>query len=313
MSTTSPEGIKAPTLHAEAPEKGIGTVLEQQPGASSSPIQSVFVFPPYSEQELLKARTFKIWAWLLSIICLGCLGSLSLVPYILPELAHPTAPTQARQIRVRPTTTTIVSTPATTTTGNTTTGPFMESECTATQQNMKYLPTSGGTNNPTLPMSWLLAKRSQKDFANAQACAASFIIAYETFDSGNVQTFETSTSMLTDGAKQRFYGNAPNTPADPHMDPMWRAHLQKQQVQQKAQVGEPGLLESQYTNGKLLVWMVVPCQVTILIAGNEPIVENVQFTVLLVGVPVNTQGTGTGWQVSQWQEGSAPFAPPALL
>jgi hypothetical protein len=304
MSTRSPEGIKDPTFNVGVPDKGTGTVVEKQPDASPSPVQDISALSSHGGQELQKTHHLQIWTWLLIIICLGCLGSFSLVPYMLPALVHPTTITQMRQARVHPPAS-VVSTPIT--------GPFTESECTATQPNMKYLPTSGVTNNQTLPLAWLLAERNQKDFANAQACAASFIIAYGTFDAGKAQTFESSISMLTDGAKQRFYGSAANTPADPHMDPMWRANLQKEQVQQKAQAGEPGLLGSQYTNGKLLVWMVVPCQLTILMVGSKPIIENTQFTVLLVGVPANVQKTGTGWQVSQWQEGSVQFAPPTLL
>lgn len=191
-------------------------------------------------------------------------------------------------------------------------GPFTESECTATPKNTKY----GGTvstSNQALPLEWLQAGRDQEDFANAQACVASFINTYWTFNSADPKTFETSVPMFTDGARQRFYGNALNTQPDEHMDPMWRAALLKQQMKQSAQSSQPGLLGVRYTNGKLLVWMTVSYQVTINAAGSKPVVENDQYTVLLLGVPVNTEKTGTGWQVSQWQEGSTQFAPPHLL
>jgi hypothetical protein len=300
MSPKSPMGMKGLALLSEMLEKGIGNVSEKQPGTSLSPVQGVPALPLRSVQESQKTHTLQIWALLLIIICLGSLGSLSLVPYMLPSLVHHTT----TRAQVHPSTP-IVPTPII--------GPFTESECTATPQNMKYLPTSGKTDDKTLPLTWFQAGRSQKDFANAEACAASFVITYQTFDSGHLQTLEASISMLTDGAKQRFYGNAPNTQADRHMDPMWRANLQKEQVQQVAQVGEPGLLGSQYTNGRLLVWMVVPCRLSIQVAGGKPIVEDVQFTVLLVGVPINAQGTGTGWQVSQWQDGSVLFESPAFL
>jgi len=303
MSPKSLTGRRDLTLPSEMLEKGIGNVSEKQPGTSLSPVQDVPALPLHDVQESQKTRALQIWASLLIIICLGSLGSLSLVPYILPSLVHHTMTTRAQahpSTSIVPTPTPII-------------GPFTESECTATPQNMKYLPTSGKTDDKTLPLTWFQAGRSQKDFANAEACAASFVITYQTFDSGHLQTLEASISMLTDGAKQRFYGNAPNTRADTHMDPMWRANLQKEQVQQVAQVGEPGLLGSQYTNGRLLVWMVVPCRLSIQVAGSKPIVEDVQFTVLLVGVPINAQGTGTGWQVSQWHDGSILFESPAFL
>jgi hypothetical protein len=194
-------------------------------------------------------------------------------------------------------------------------GPFTESECTATPKNTKYLSLSGAasTSNQALPLEWLQAGRNQEDFANAQACAATFVNTYWTFNSADPKTFETSVSMFTDGARQRFYGNALNTQPDVHMDPMWRAALLKQQIQQSAQSSQPGLLGARYTNGKLLSWMTVSYQITISAVGSKPVIENDQYTVLLLGVPINTQKTGTGWQVSQWQEGSTQFAPPHLL
>src|SRR5579859_3481672 len=252
---------------------------------------------------------------LLLAICLGSLGSFSLAPYLLPDLSI-SSPAPA------PTTTTAPSTPQSTATTvlalNPTatpfSGAFIESECTATPQTMKYLSPTQGQATPqatptALSSEWALAKRTEKDLANAQACAASFVIAYETFDAAHVKTFEDSTSMLTDGAKGRFYGRPKGLP-DQHVDPMWQANLQKQHYRQAAQVGLPGLLATTLVSGKLLVWMVVPYQNSFQSDNGVPMIQNTRMTVLLVAVPINVQQTGTGWQVSQWLSGGDQFQPP---
>lgn len=243
--------------------------------------------------------TLHVWTLLLIVICLGSLGSLSLVPYMLPGLVPARTPIQAQQ-----SVSSMVSM----------TGPFKESECTAQPADMNYLQISAGkTDNNRLPAAWLQAKRSQQDLAYAQACAASFVMAYQTFNANDAKTFETGTYMLTDGAKQRFYGTARGTKPDRHMDPMWRASMQQQNAQQVAQSGQPRLLEARIISGRLLAWMLVPYQLSISIAEDQPVKEDMQITVLLINVPINEQGTGTGWQVSQWQEGNVLLQPPTLL
>jgi hypothetical protein len=178
---------------------------------------------------------------------------------------------------------------------------------------MKYMPSQGTAGSTSISDAWTLGGRTQADFAYAQACAASFVIAYESFSSAAIKTLETATTMLTDGAKGRFYGTAPNPHPDQHMDPMWRASLQKHQYQQGAQSAAPALLTSSYLNGRLLIWMLVPYQTSIQIDNSTPALQNAQMTVLLMAVPKNTQQAGTGWQVSQWVEGSAQFNPPNPL
>jgi len=179
---------------------------------------------------------------------------------------------------------------------------------------MKYTSSSQGAASPSLlPDAWVQASRTQKDFASAQACAAAFVNSYQTFDSDHFQTFEACTYMLTDGARARFNGTAPGTQPDRHMDPMWRASLQKQHYQQIAQASAPALLASSYTSGRLLVWMLVLYQISIQIDNGSPMVQSAQFTVLLEGVPKNVQQTGTGWQISRWVDGKTQFDPPNPL
>jgi hypothetical protein len=299
MSTNSPTEMKKLISYPE------------QVAALDSP--SVKDTPPrYSHSQdahrLHRLHSLQLWSSLLLIICLGSLGSLSLAPYILPRQVTPSKTITIPIKKTLPASTVSVPTPIV--------GPFRESECTATPKSIKYLPVlSGQSVDKTLPPAWSQAGLSKKDLPYAKACAASFIVAYQTFNANNPKTFETSTSMMTDGARQRFYGTAPDAHIQPdrYMDPMWRAAMQQKNVQQTTQASAPTFLDAQYTNGRLLVWMAVLYQRSILIEGNQPVVENIQTTILLVNVPINVQKTGTGWQVSQWQDGKAVFEPPALL
>lgn len=254
---------------------------------------------------LWKTQDARIAALLVLIVCIGGLGTLPLTPALLPGLVQPARATLAHAPALTPTPAVPTPTPIV--------GPFTESECTATPQKMHYLPTTEQTTPSALPLAWIQAGRNEQDLALAQACAAAFIIAYESFDAGHMETLEASTPMLTDAARARFYGRAANTSPDQHMDPMWRASIQQEQIQQVAQVGQPGLLAASERNGLLLAWMGVPCLLTVQIAAEKPEVESVQFTVLLVGVPLNAQKTGTGWQVSEWQAGNTVFPPPAQI
>lgn len=243
---------------------------------------------------------------LLLTICFASLGSFSLVPYLLPDLSSSSV---------------LSSTPAATShtpglsTSTPTTGPFIESECTAKPSDMKYVSASQGqTGTSSLPNSWSQTGRTQQDFANAQACAASFVVAYQTFDSNDIKTLEACTFMLTKNASQRFYGTTQQSQPDKHEDPMWRASLQKRHYQQTAQAALPGLLTTRSVNNRFLVWMTVPYQTSTKIDDSQQsVIQTDQFTVLLVAVPINAQKTGTGWQVSKWQEGSAQFDPPNPL
>lgn len=240
-----------------------------------------------------------LWAQLLIIICLASLGALSLAPSLFPNIVHLTASIQPSSISRNSILATVTSS-------------FEESECTVQSSNMKYVssPAKRAKDN-LLPPIWFQTGHTQKDLAYVKACAASFVSAYQTFNADNPQTFETCVYMLTDGGKQRFYGSAPNQQPDKHMLPMWRASIQQQNVQQTTQISESLFITAQYISNKLIVWMLVSYQLSISVASSLPIAKNAQTTVLLVAVPINKEGTG--WQVSQWQDGNIPFKPSALL
>jgi hypothetical protein len=292
--------------NASTDMKDLIVYSEQQSAPDSSSAGNTSAPPAQDAGRLHRFHSLQLWSSLLLIICLGSLGSLSLAPYMLPAQINPPTATALPIKKPSPAPTVVTSTPIV--------GAFRESECTATSRSMKYLPVlSGKPVDKPLPPAWDEAGRSQKDLPDAKACAASFIVAYQSFNANNPRTFETSTPMLTDGARQRFYGTASHTEPDRYMDPIWQAAMQQKSVQQTAQASEPTFLDAQYTNGRLLVWMAVLYQRSIFIDGNQPIIENIQTTVLLVNVPINVQKTGTGWQVSQWRDGRAVFEPPAFL
>jgi hypothetical protein len=245
-------------------------------------------------------RTYSMQVALLLLValCLGSLGALSLAPTLFPAAAQamgvgvPQSPAEPESAS-----------------GSATVVP-QESGCTALPTDMQYEPTSSKKSDNALPSAWFQAGRSRKDLLYAKACAATFVDMYQTFNANDPQTFEACTYMLSAGGKQRFYGQAPRVSPDEHMLPMWRASVQQQGVQQTARAEEPRFIAAQYPT-RLVAWMLVSYRRSISIAGGQPVVERAQMTILLVAIPV--RGKGTGWQVSQWQNGNVSFQPSALL
>jgi hypothetical protein len=224
----------------------------------------------------------QLWLWLLVLICLAGLGSLTLTP-------QPLVSSVAPQVQ-----------PA-----------LQGGECNSTPNDINYL-SSGQDNTGAPPQMWSAAGLNAQQFAYAQACAAAFVTDYQTFDSANSRSLETATYMLTQGARERFYGQPPRISPDNHMNPLWRATVQRKQLKQIARVRKPILLQVRRTQGNILVWLIVPYQLS-LYFGDQLIVDNDDYTVLLVAVPPHIQHRGTGWQVSAWSDGSTLFAPPDPL
>jgi len=297
MSQSSSDEINSfvlPTMHQQNTREGMAEKQLDRYLSSSSNASALQLHIIRKQRE---KQRMQVMASLLLVICLGCLGALSLAPALFPNAVHLIGATQPS------------SNPGDSISSKFD-GSFKKSECTAQPADMKYLP--GKASHNALPPAWFQAGYLLKDFAYAQACAASFVSAYQTFNANNPQTFETCVSMLTDGGKQRFYGSASKgQQPDKHMLPMWRASMQQQGVQQTARTSEPRLIAAQYKSARLIVWMLIPYRLSISVAGSSPVVENAQITVLLVAVPSDKKGTG--WQVSQWQDGNVVFKPSALL
>jgi hypothetical protein len=263
------------------------------------------VFPPSpsSGSGQQAVHTLRIVLLLLAIVCLGSLGAVPLATNFLPANFVTPAATPT-PVAVRPTPTPLPTMPG--------------GECTATPQKMKYASTGPTpapgkkvtpTPTPMLPSEWLNSGHTQQDFGNVQACAASFVVTYETIDANDFRTLEASTEMFSSGAKLRFYGRLPGSKADNRMDPLWRAVIQKQNLKQTAQVTVPSLLSARYSDKHLYVWMLVSYHLSIERNGQTLGLDS-QRTVLLVDMVTQAGGSGTGWQVSEWRDGDVPFAIP---
>jgi hypothetical protein len=269
-----------------------------QPASTSSQPQSAT--PPPAGRTEGRQQDLTVWLLLLLILCLGSLGSLSLARPLLPTTTIDTRPPSNGK-NVGTIMQKAVSTPTPVT--------FTDGQCTTTPQQITYRSGSSATSEPpTLPADWFTGGRKQADFALAQSCAASFVMAYQTFDVSKPTTLESFTYMLSAGAKQRFYGLIPSIKADIRLDPAWRASMQKQHLSQVTQVYPPGLIDARYTHQKLLVWMAVPF-LTSTTTNKHTVTQQGEYSVLLVAVPPDPQKSGTGWQVSAWQHGASFFPP----
>lgn len=246
---------------------------ETQPGGSSTTT-------PSTKEELIRGD-FKVWLLLLVIICLAGLSSLSFFTF-----------SPAPSATLPPTSTS----PA-----------YTDGVCTSRPADIQYLASasSSGTSSTMLSI-WSQTGKTQQDLANVEACAASFTLKYEQYSAADLKSLEACVPMLSAAARQRFY--TPNTQSLVNrMDSMWRANIQKQQLVRTAQVQQPAVINVQSANRRILVWVSVRYALTIHTNG-DTYPSNATLTVLLVTTP-STMITGTGWQVSGWNEGTSTFQP----
>jgi len=243
---------------------------------------------PFSEE--LEPQDIQTWLLLLVIVAVA---GLSAITFASP-LVH-------------------VATPNTVVVPRATTVAVAGGQCTASPYTMTYQSGSGAKTLPqAVPDDWLKAKMTEQDFANAQACAASFVDTYQTFDIANTQTLETCVSMFSVGAKSRFYQQSGGSPTEEHMNLLWRASARRYHLNQRALADVPSLIDIRSINGRVLAWMSVPYRATIKTAGREATISD-YFTVLLVNYGDSRSMPGMAWQVSDWRGGSAAFAPPKPL
>ncbi len=243
---------------------------------------------PFSKE--LEPQDIQIWLLLLVIVAVAGLSAITLASPLV-HVASPTAPAISS------------ATPVVVAGG----------QCTASPYTITYQ-SGPGTKmlSQPVPDDWSKAKMTAQDFANAQACAASFVNTYQTFDIANTQTLETSVPMFTVGAKNRFYQQSGDSAADEHMSLLWRASARRYHLNQNAQADVPSLIDMKSIKGRVLVWMSVPYRAKIKTTGRETLINDF-FTVLLVNYPGSRSMPGLGWQVSDWRRGSAAFAPPNPL
>lgn len=166
-------------------------------------------------------------------------------------------------------------------------------ECTATPENTKYM---SGSSEKTLPPTWSQAGRTIKDLTNAQACAVTFIVTYNTFNAVDPKSLNNPLAMLSTGGQQRFNSGL-------HMTPQWQAIAKRQHLQQQTQAAAPTPDKPLTVRDQLVVWMTVHSKIaSTSIDHPQPITLERDFFVLLLWSHSTNQPQGTGWQVSDWRE-----------
>jgi hypothetical protein len=238
---------------------------------------------PREIQTQQEQRTLSIVFTLLVILCLFCLGSFPMVSH-----AVVTTPSHSQQQIV-------ISSGG--------------DPCTAKTGDIHYL----RTTQQQLPTQWMQAGFNTQDFTHAQLCAASFVIAYQSFNFNQVKTFETSSSLLTAQGRKRFYGQVPGSTADERTNLLWRAGMQKQHISQSAQAAQPNILATQFVNKHVLTWMHVQYSVTVSRNSDVFTLPADDMTVLLVSLPPDSLNIDTVWQISAWQAGSRTFPLPPII
>lgn len=300
MSTNKPPTRNEPLLQQSMETQGMRKAGNPAPG-SLLPGGAVIVPGRRPAQASQEHHILKVFLTLLVILCIYCLGSFPLISYTIAPLLSSTPSSTLPSSTSSPAKSLVLPSP--------TQAPAEGGKCNVAPTDLHYLPPPSGTaQNGPLPQIWSQAGYNEQDFASASACAASFLIAYQSFDSSQAQTFVACTSMLSTGAQQRFFGQTASRPADIHADQFWRASIQKQQIRQSAQTSAPVLLKAQFDQQRMFAWMLVPYQLT-LHRYDEEFTYNNSMTVLVISFPRNNPQQGSVWQVSDWQNGSVIFDP----
>jgi hypothetical protein len=130
---------------------------------------------------------------------------------------------------------------------------------------------------------------------------------YESYSADQLNSLEASVPLLSAAAKQRFYNPNPSTTTLNRMDPLWRASIEKQHLVRTAMVQQVSVILSETVSGRVLVWVTASYTQTTQTDG-DTFVQNNNLTVLLVNAP-STVTTGTGWQVSNWNDSPGIFQP----
>jgi len=238
---------------------------------------------------------------LLIVICIASLGSLSVAQHFLPQ-----GPTVA-----------ITPTPK-----------YDDGRCDADPAQMTYVPLashSGSSRAPSsspnalspkttpspigpLPSDWTLNGFNNTDAAYVQACAASFVKQYHTYDASNPQTFQNAIYMLSTHAKKLFYLGGIEDTDNIHlrMLPNWQHTAQQQQQIEQATVDRP-IIHSIASVGPQHI-------VTVKVGYNLQKQTNGIVTAFTYNDTVILQNTTpspklpnekTGWQVIDWKDQDA--------
>jgi len=172
---------------------------------------------------------------------------------------------------------------------------------------IKPTPTTPPPTNP-LPADWTIDGLNDTDAAYVQACAASFVKQYHTYDASNPQTFQNAIYMLSTHAKKLFYLGGIEDTDNIHLRtlPNWQQTAQKQQQIEQATVDRP-IIHGISSFGSLFI-------VTVKVGYNLQKQTNGLVTAFTYNDTVILQNTTpspklpnekTGWQVIDWKDQDA--------
>jgi len=169
-------------------------------------------------------------------------------------------------------------------------------------------PPATPTPNP-LPPGWYADGFTDNDVKYAQACAATFVKKYHTFNANDPNSFTTAIYMLSAYAQKLYYQGGPDDTHHLHLHrlPNWQNQVQQFQETQEASVDKPTLLSITPQYSKFVVYVDVGYTLSREISGqvstsahhDKVTLQNTSPSPKLL--PDET----TGWQVIDWQDGDA--------
>lgn len=164
----------------------------------------------------------------------------------------------------------------------------------------------GPVQPSNLPPQWVASGRGWAEFFEATNVAETFVARYESLDWRSVSTFDAATFAMTDAALVRF------RQSDERATSTFIAQFQSEQKIQVAVSEDCQAQQIQQTGGMVFVWMLVTYQLLQQQPGTTTQLSLRTMTVLLVAVPLGTNGIagGIGWEVSAWRPGTIVFPVP---
>lgn len=213
--------------------------------------------------------------FLLIVLCLACLGSLHIARQHFQDYI-----TNANRLALL----------------------YPEGVCQTHPDTLSYVEDIVSINGVPLPSAWGKAQLTANDLAYAQACAASFISLYQTFDFKNPGTLDTTVASLSASAKMRFYEGSTGQKASFRVNEAWLAHIQATQKKQTVRVSLPVLIDFQNYDENIFIAMRVYYQTT-LYTGEDVSKQVFQDTIYLMRTTLNMAQGGTGWQIIDWTNG----------
>jgi len=206
------------------------------------------------------------------ILCLGALASFELAPHFLPQPSHANVTVTTRQ--------------------------YTDGACTTEPQAIIYLQTTRQTTSA--PTAWTKAGKNSEEFARAQACAAAFTIAYNTFDSNNPPSLTNAVSMLSSIGKAHFFVGSRAEPKDPRVDATWQTRARKEHLQHSAQMLTTAQLQTVlFNNGVFSAVFTTSYELTTKMSGTSTTQHKSQVVVLATA-SITASDPSTGWRVADW-------------